>query len=365
MQSSNDYLSIILQDTPLLDVRAPIEHQKGTVNSALNIPLMSDNEREAVGTCYKEQGQDAAIALGRKLVTPQLQRSRSEQWNTFCKTHPEGLLFCFRGGLRSRITQQWIAETGIDYPYVEGGYKALRRFLIDELEKNVHKIPMTLISGRTGSGKTRLLSELDHSIDLEGLANHRGSSFGAAVAEQPSQINFENAVSSALLKQLHTHSNTVHLEDEGRLIGSLSMPIALRDKMITLPRITLETPMQQRVQFAVEDYILDLLAQLEKQHPEDEAFAALGERHRNSLFRIRKRMGPERYTQACELLESGLKQHRDQNSTAGYHAFIELLLAQYYDPMYDYQMSKRQGKSEFSGDWQAVIDYTKAQICNR
>jgi len=357
MSTSADYLSIILNDTPLFDVRAPIEHNKGCINNALNLPLMSDDEREQVGTCYKALGQDAAIALGRKLVDETKQQERTAHWLEFAKAHPQGLLYCFRGGLRSRITQQWMSESGVDYAFVEGGYKALRRFLLDELEQCVKQVPMMLISGRTGCGKTRLLQQLPHIIDLEGLANHRGSSFGAASTEQPCQIDFENGISSALIKHRHQHNNTVFLEDEGRLIGSLSLPITLKKQMETLSHIALDTPLEQRIDFAIEDYILILLADLKNTFGEDKAFELLAQRHTFSLTKIRKRLGSERFELACQLLDKGIANHRDHNCTADYRDFIELILTQYYDPMYDYQLTKKPRKSLFRGSADEIKQY--------
>ncbi|MCJ8338726.1 MAG: tRNA 2-selenouridine(34) synthase MnmH [Pseudomonadales bacterium] len=360
MNPSADYLSIILNDIPLFDVRAPIEYDKGCINSALNLPLMSDLEREQVGTCYKNAGQDAAIALGRKLVTPLLQQQRTQSWMEFCEQFPQGFLYCFRGGLRSKITQQWLSEAGVDYPFIEGGYKAMRRFLIDELETSVETVAMQLISGRTGCGKTRLLLELQNMIDLEGLANHRGSSFGAASDNQPSQINFENAVSTALLKQRYRHQGTVYLEDEGRMIGSLTLPVVLKEKMESLSHIELETPLEQRITYAIEDYILILLKSYQQTHDQESAFELLAQRHKDSLSRIQKRLGSERYRQACQLLDQGISTHRNQNSTLGYSDFIELILTKYYDPMYDYQLSQRADKSVFSGSAAEIKDYIKA-----
>ncbi|MFT5706206.1 MAG: tRNA 2-selenouridine synthase [Oceanospirillaceae bacterium] len=359
MNSSADYLSIILNDTPLFDVRAPIEHIKGSINNAINLPLMDDKERELVGTCYKEFGQEQAIALGRKLVTPQLQTQRTQTWLNFSKDNPTGYLYCFRGGLRSKISQQWLQESGVDYPFIEGGYKAMRRFLIDELENSIAQLPMMLISGRTGCGKTRLLTELTNTIDLEGLANHRGSSFGAAANNQPSQIDFENAISSQLLKQRYQQSpsKTVYLEDEGRLIGSLTLPISLKAKMETLNHITLETPLEQRIDFAVEDYIISLMDTFLQTLKPDTAIELLANRHRQSLFKIRKRLGQERYLVACELLDKGISAHQNQNSTAQYRDFIELVLTQYYDPMYDYQLTKKQNRCLFSGNSEQIQQY--------
>lgn len=178
---TDDYLSLFLNDVPLMDVRAPVEFSRGSFPNTENAPLMNDEERHRVGICYKEKGQDKAIELGHQLVSGDIKAQRIEAWKRFVARHPEGYLFCFRGGLRSRLTQEWIRDAGIDYPLVKGGYKALRRFLIDSLEAQVKSGEFRILSGRTGTGKTRVLQQLPNPVDLEGLANHRGSSFGRQV----------------------------------------------------------------------------------------------------------------------------------------------------------------------------------------
>ena len=116
----------------MLDTRAPVEFVKGAFPGAVNIPLMNDAEREQIGLRYKQQGQDAAIALGHQLVSGETKAARIRAWADFAHRHPDGCLYCFRGGLRSRIARQWIQEeAGIDYPRVAGGYKAMRGFLLE------------------------------------------------------------------------------------------------------------------------------------------------------------------------------------------------------------------------------------------
>lgn len=107
---SDNYQRIFLQDVPLIDVRAPIEFQQGAFAQALNLPLMIDSERQAVGTCYKQHGQQAAIALGHSLVNGKLREQRTAAWLAACAQRPEGYLYCFRGGLRSQLVQQWLHE---------------------------------------------------------------------------------------------------------------------------------------------------------------------------------------------------------------------------------------------------------------
>jgi len=148
--------SLFLRDMPLMDVRAPAEFSQGAFPCAVNLPLMDDQERHEVGICYKQQGQDAAIKLGNKLVSGDIKAQRIAQWQTFAKQHPDAFLYCFRGGLRSRTTQQWLLESGVDLPLVNGGYKAMRRFLIDELEQSIAESRFFILGGKTGTGKKDL-----------------------------------------------------------------------------------------------------------------------------------------------------------------------------------------------------------------
>ena len=190
----DDLKQLLVSGVAMLDTRAPVEFELGAFPTSCNLPLMSDDERRVVGTCYKTSGQDAAIELGHKLVSGLVKARRVESWLHFFKQHPEAVLYCFRGGLRSRITQQWLSEHGVGVPRVQGGYKALRRFVLEQLEQLPQCYQALVISGRTGSGKTRFLQHYQQKTDLECLANHRGSAFGPQVTPQPTQIAFENAL---------------------------------------------------------------------------------------------------------------------------------------------------------------------------
>jgi len=188
----DDFTQLFVNNTPLIDTRAPIEFNQGAFPYAQSFPLMSDDEREQIGTCYKNKGQEKAIELGHELVQGQVKQARIDAWLNFIKNNPNGALYCFRGGLRSQITQQWIYEaSGINYPRIKGGYKALRRFLIDETDRIMNKVTPIIVGGQTGCGKTLLLNKIQHQIDLEGLANHRGSAFGNTTTEQPSKLTLK------------------------------------------------------------------------------------------------------------------------------------------------------------------------------
>ena len=188
-ENLSDFRHIFLNDVSMMDVRAPIEFAQGAFPGVVNLPLMNDEERQKVGTCYKQRGQEAAITLGHSLVSGEIKNGRIAAWAAFAKVHPHGVLYCFRGGLRSQITQQWLqSEAGIAYPRVIGGYKAMRTFLLETTQAAAQECDFTVLSGSTGTGKTELIAQLHHGIDLEGHANHRGSSFGQRITGQPTQI---------------------------------------------------------------------------------------------------------------------------------------------------------------------------------
>jgi tRNA 2-selenouridine synthase len=357
----DDFAALFINDIPLLDVRAPVEFEQGAFPCAVNIPLMTDAEREAVGIKYKEQGQDEAILLGAALVTQELQKQRRQRWATFFKKHPNGVLYCFRGGLRSKISQQWIEdETARDYPRVSGGYKAMRRFLLDSIDRIAAEIPIVILGGRTGSGKTRVLKTLKNSIDLEGLANHRGSAFGPTATPQPTQINFENALAIALLKAEHAGHSFVVIEDEGRNIGSLGVPQSLYDAMQHAPIVKLEVSDDERNRISVQEYVLDIHQQFLAQHNnQEQAFKQLSEHLLASLEKIQKRLGGVRYNKARETMQQALGQYKADKNLQGFAPLVNVLLFDYYDPMYDYQMSKKQHRVVFSGSQQAVKDYLR------
>ena len=127
------YRSLLLANTPLIDLRSPVEFAQGAFPSSHNLPLMSDSERQKVGTCYKKQGQQEAIILGHQLVEHDI-KNRIQKWADFKESNPDAWLYCFRGGLRSRLSVQFLKEIGVDINIIPGGYKALRRYLIDLIE---------------------------------------------------------------------------------------------------------------------------------------------------------------------------------------------------------------------------------------
>lgn len=355
-----DYSHLFLGDIPLMDVRAPVEFNKGAFPHAVNCPLLDDNEREAIGTRYKQQGQNAAIELGHELVQGDAKARKLATWLEFAEQHSKGMLYCFRGGLRSQMTQQWMAEAGVNVEFIPGGYKAMRRFLIDTLEEQAQQQSMVIISGRTGTGKTRVLHQIKHRIDLEGRANHRGSAFGRMPGGQPSQINFENHIAIDLLKLEHRHAPAVFLEDESRLVGRCAVPPVLLNSMGKAPMIMLESSAAERTQLTLEDYVLNYWPKLQLIDP-DNADRLFREHFIDAIYRIRRRLGPERYGYLNGLFEAAIETFLDSpdgnKDAEGFREAFHLLLTEYYDPMYDYQLSKKQGEIIFRGEADEVVAF--------
>ena len=353
---TENYRKLFMEDAPLIDVRAPVEFQKGSVPGAVNLPLMTDNEREAVGIAYKNDGQEAAVVLGNSLVQGATKTDRISRWAEFAAKNPSGYLFCMRGGMRSQISQRWTQEAGSPYPLVTGGYKALRRFLIEELDRLIAQTDFIVVAGRTGTGKTDLLGAVPHSLDLEGLANHRGSSFGRRIGGQPSQINFENEMAVGLMKLTYHFDGAIFIEDESRRIGGLELPIDMASKMNIAPMVLIEEPLQARVDIIHRDYVVGMRAEY------DAACGAEGAAEHatfllNALARIKKRLGGARHQELEGLMLQAFQIQREDGVDTSHRIWIERLLTDYYDPMYEYQLANHSREILFSGSRAEAITW--------
>ncbi|GKT12421.1 MAG: tRNA 2-selenouridine synthase [Thiomicrorhabdus sp.] len=354
----DDFRSIVLNQTPLIDVRAPVEFTQGAFASSCNLPLMNDEERHKVGICYKEHGNEVATKLGHQLVCERTREPRIESWLAFIDKNPDALLYCFRGGQRSKISQQWLMEQGRSIVRLKGGYKAFRRYLIDFVESTPalltqRDIQPLVLAGRTGSGKTLVIQRVKHAIDLEGLAHHRGSSFGRHATPQPSQIDFENQLAMSLIRFLETAENHLVLEDEGRNIGSVAMQKSLFDFLKSGEYIVVDTPLADRIEITFDEYVL----QGQKEYPTVEAWIEFMDA---ALFRIKKRMGGERYQRVVTQFAMANTLQSQSGNYQGHLVWIETLLTEYYDPMYDYQMQKNQKPVCFKGSMDEVVEFLQA-----
>lgn len=355
LPQTDDFKAIVLQQTALIDVRAPIEFAQGAFENAINLPLMTDEERHKVGICYKEHGNAAAVKLGHKLVNEEVRKPRIQAWREFKTDHPTALLYCFRGGMRSKIAQQWLQNQGIDIVRLKGGYKAFRRYLIDSLENFPeyalkHNIQPVVLGGRTGSGKTIVLKQLNQAIDLEALAHHRGSAFGRHATPQPTQINFENRLAMALIRLLETQPQQLIIEDEGRNIGSVNMPKALFDFLKSGPRVILESTLQERLDITLQEYVIQAQSEYASLEAWQEFMLA-------AFKRIKNRLGGERYERVLKAFTQAIQQQKASADYQAHEAWINILLVEYYDPMYDHQMQKREHKVAFQGNQSEVIEF--------
>jgi len=362
---TDNYRALFLDDVPMMDARAPVEFAKGAFPHVVNLPLMNDIERQKVGTCYKQHGQQAALELGHQLVSGQVKAERIQAWVDFATQNPQGYIYCFRGGLRSQLVQQWLkTEAGIEYPRVTGGYKAMRNFLLDTVDQAADRENFVLVGGMTGTGKTEVLARLKDSVDLEGIANHRGSSFGKRATAQPGQIDFENALAIRLLKMQAAGSHQFVLEDEARLVGRCSIPLALYQGMQRYPLVWLEDSMEGRVTRILKDYVIDLCADFVVEQG-DEGFAAFSTRLRESLSNISKRLGGQSYKRLAAIMDQALAEQASTGVVDLHREWIEALLREYYDPMYAYQRQNKASRIEFAGEQDAVVEFLRQRVSNK
>ncbi len=316
----------------LLDVRAPVEVAAGALPFAVNLPILSTAERHRVGLRYKEAGQRAAVELGEALTRDDLPR-RVEAWREVCAASPTAVM-CWRGGLRSQLAQDFIGQASSrDVPRVRGGYKALRRHLMDSLEPTLARKRTLVVTGLTGAGKTDLLAKLRaraevQILDLEAEAAHRGSAFGLGGEPQPSQATFENSLAAQLL--LNPNELLV-VEDESRSVGRRSVPGPLFEAMQAAPLLVLETSLEDRVQRIFRDYI----ARATQAAGAEATLSGLIA----NLTKLRPRLG-NAPVDSCLL---SLKQAYEGGTWLepdAHRATIRTLLEDYYDPLYRKSVQK-------------------------
>ncbi|MCK5856530.1 MAG: tRNA 2-selenouridine(34) synthase MnmH [Bacteroidales bacterium] len=295
---------------PIVDVRTPAEFEQGHIPGAYNIPLFSNEERVVVGTLYKNHGKQTATIKGLEFVGPKMsifaKRAR--------KLAVEGkiLLHCWRGGMRSS-SMAWLFKTiGLDAETMSGGYKAYRRYIRSSFELDRK---MLILGGLTGSGKTDILKELEKMgeqfLDLEGVAHHRGSSFGQiGQGVQPTNEQFENNLAVDWLKM--DANRIIWLEDESKPMGRVRIMDDFYERMRITPLVVVEMSRNLRVPRLVDDY-----ASLDIQLLEE------------ATQRIGKRIGGQNLKDSLEALQSGD------------FAKVANITLDYYDKTYSYGIESR------------------------
>jgi tRNA 2-selenouridine synthase len=328
---------------PLIDVRSPVEVSRGALPHAHALPLMTDEERHLVGLRYRDAGQEAAIALGYELAGPYL-GERTAAWRAV--SDGPVAVTCWRGGLRSRLAVEMIVRPTARA--VEGGYKAVRAHLLARLPERLACRRLVVLTGLTGSGKTELLRDLAgatetlQAIDLEGIARHRGSAFGAQIEPQPSQATFENEIAAALL--LHAGTTAV-VEDESPFVGRLRVPSPLLEAMRNAPVIVLEVPRAVRVRRVYEEYVLGAAAR--------EGVPAALQRLESATNRLRGRLGGARSDAIIADLRAAEPVWDDPDA---HEAWITRLLEDHYDRLYRRALAKHGRLVLMRGDAGEVRD---------
>lgn len=297
--------------TPIIDVRSPKEFAQGHIPGAHNLPLFTDEERAIVGTLYKQQGRDAALLEGLRAVGPKL-ASIVEQAKAIAP-HGRIRVHCWRGGERSGSVAWLLDKAGFTEVHtLKLGYKAFRNHVLASF--TAPRV-LGILGGYTGSGKTETLRHLQDLgqvvVDLEALAHHKGSSYGAiGEAPQPTTEQFENLLWDRL-RSIPT-DQLIWLEDESAMIGKVKMPDALFAQMRQVRLFFVEMPIEERTDRLVKDY---------GAYPK----ALLAE----ATQRIEKRLGPQHCKAALEALENG-----DLRTVA-------LISLRYYDKAYARSSSQR------------------------
>jgi tRNA 2-selenouridine synthase len=301
---------LLAKEVPVVDVRSPGEFMQGHIPGAFNLPLFDDSERAVVGTIYKNSGPGDAVLKGLELAGPKLA--------SFVKTLSAAvpgkdlLVHCWRGGMRSEQMAWLFGQAGFRPSLLSGGYKAYRKYIREDFSRHSRLI---ILGGMTGSGKTDILRALERAgeqvLDLEMTANHKGSVFGAlGQSPQPTNEQFENDL--AAIWQQFDFARPIWLEDESRMIGNVSLPDPLFERMIRSLMVVVEMPMELRINRLVTEY-----SQFGKPDLQE------------SILKIAEKLGGTRCNEAMKLLDSG-----DFHSLAG-------LLLGYYDKAYNHAVSRR------------------------
>ncbi len=296
----------------VVDVRSPAEFERGRIRDAHSLPLFNNEERAAVGTTYKQVGRDEAMSLGLRLVGPKLEEF-GRRGRELARLSPSGelLVHCWRGGMRS-ASMAWLFETtGLAACTLIGGYKGYRRRMLETLEESRRVI---VIGGKTGVGKTELLHELarhgEQTIDLEDLAQHRGSTFGAlGFAGQPTNEQFENDLAEGWAAA--DAQRRLWLEDESQKVGRNFIPNGVYAGSRASPLILIESPLEERISRLTEAYGHFDHGQLIQ-----------------AMERIRKRLGADRTRRAVEAIEAG-------DLAQAIHLALD-----YYDRTYAYTLDR-------------------------
>lgn len=301
-----------MRDILLIDVRSEKEFSEATIPGAINIPLLNDEERATVGTVYRHEGPEAARRLALKFIGPKLfEKVETVDKKANCK---KLAIFCWRGGQRSQFVASILDTIGYDVYRIIGGFKSYRRYVNAYLNREELSQRAVVLYGLTGVGKTEILIRLGQmglpALDLEGLAQHRGSVFGKiGLPPSPSQKDFESNIVK-FLTGIGDEGIFV-VECESRRLGNLLVPLSVMNSMKKGYRVLLYTSMENRVKRIREIYTSgpgENIKQLQK-----------------AVSCLVKRIGRTRVEELNRLLEE-----------RKFDYVFTYLLKNYYDPLYKY-----------------------------
>ena len=315
-----------------------------------------------IGICYKEKGNEEATKLGYKLVSGKIREDRINSWINFIETHKNTMIYCFRGGSRSRIAQEWISEAlNKDILRLKGGYKAFRNYLIENLSIQNQNYKPIILTGYTGSGKTKILKNIDNSIDLEGIANHRGSSFGSHVSPQPTQVNFENNLAYDLIKKQSKNFEYLIFEDEGKNIGKNFIPQEFYEFFHSGKKILVSSTIEERVENTLVEYVIDSQKEYINYYGIENGLAEWFNYIYSSMDRLKKKLGGDRFKKVLDELNFAYKTQLSSGNIDYHKYWIELFLKEYYDPMYSYTLQNDRNNKTiiFEGNSKEVLEYLK------
>ncbi len=347
--TDDEILRHLHEDRAILDVRAPVEFAAGSVPNSVNLPLLDNEQRAAVGTLYKAEGASRALDLGFELISGATHSQRVDVWSDFLETHTEAAIMCFRGGQRSQLVQRELNRNGIDVPLVEGGFKRIRNLLSQRLDRSCEKLNWVVLSGFTGSGKTQLLRDSQiPKLDLEKSARHRGSVFGNWPGGQPTPVSFENELglsASKLLEFADIASNRRHwLEDESRSIGRLVLPKALFETLSGAKVWVLERPRAERARRLVHEYLSENYNFSDGLRVSNLDFEVRVEQSRcdigRAISKIERRLGGAETKKLLAMTDEATREFERNGRFSAHWPWVERLLEIYYDPLYEKHLQK-------------------------
>ncbi|MBC7950170.1 MAG: tRNA 2-selenouridine(34) synthase MnmH [Chitinophagaceae bacterium] len=305
----------LAQQHPVLDVRSPGEYKHAQIPGAFNLPLFTDEERKVVGTTYKQQSREAAIKIGLEFFGPKM-RTMIETVESIAGTGRQILVHCWRGGMRSAGVAWLLDLYGFKVHTLIGGYKNYRNWIHESFSFH---LPLRILGGYTGSGKTYVLDELEKSgeivINLERMANHKGSAFGdIGMPDQPTQEMFENLLGHEMRRLFDAGDFTpIWIEDESQRIGHINLPNALWNTMRQSPVLFIDIPFEERLKHIINEY-----GNLDQ------------EKMSKGITRIQKRLGPAETKTALQTLSDG-----------DIESCFRILL-KYYDKHYNKALNNRE-----------------------